>query len=83
MKIKVTLTKDGTLSLTTQSGTFEFGKPLLEGLLDALKASGINAQQVGEVETHRHDAALTYLGEGAARLTVHESVSEDGAPHTH
>ncbi len=83
MKIKVTVGKDGTLTLVTQGGTFEQGKPLLEGLLDALNASGVEAQQTGAVETHRHDLELSYLSEGSARLTIHEAVREDGAPHTH
>lgn len=83
MKIKITVAKDGTLQLIAQGGTFEQGKPLLEGLLDALNAAGVEAQQTGDVETHRHDLELSYLSESSARLTIHEKVRESGAPHTH
>jgi hypothetical protein len=55
MKIKVTISSDGQLTLITQEGDFEGGKTTLEALLGALKAQGVAATQVGQVETHRHD----------------------------
>jgi hypothetical protein len=83
LTVRVKIHLDGKLELITTEGDFESGKTTLEALLGALQARGVDATLAGQVETHRHDLAITTTGEGTARLQVHEAITETGAPHTH
>jgi hypothetical protein len=83
LTVRVKIHVDGKLELITTEGDFQSGKTTLEALLGALQAQGVEAQMTGQVETHRHDLALTVTGEGSARIAIHETVAEAGGPHSH
>lgn len=43
------------ITCTTQDGTFAVGKETLENILRLMVASGMDVQQVGDIETHIHE----------------------------
>jgi hypothetical protein len=55
MQCRAVILPDGKLSLFISEGTYAEGKVKLEQLLATLKASGLEFDQVGIVEQHRHD----------------------------
>jgi hypothetical protein len=71
LTVRVKIHLDGQLELITTEGDFQSGKTTLEALLGALQAQGVEAQMAGQVETHRHDLALTVTGESSAQLHSH------------
>jgi hypothetical protein len=83
LTVRVKIHLDGKLELITTEGDFQSGKTTLEALLGALQAQGVSAQIAGQVETHRHDLAISFTGESSAQIRIHEAVTESGAPHTH
>ena len=60
MKGKVSIEKDGTLTIITTEGTFEQGAEDLAKLLKALSAQGIQISKVAVPEQHRHDDTQTH-----------------------
>ncbi len=55
MQVQVVITLDGQVSIVTREGSFAEGKAVIERLLDALQAQGVNVQLTRPVEQHRHD----------------------------
>ena len=54
MNVKIAITQDGEITAITQDGDFQQGATLLNNLLIALNANGLNLEQQGEIEQHIH-----------------------------
>ncbi len=70
MQCRAVILPNGQLSLFIADGTYAEGKVKLEKLLGDLKAQGLEFDQVGIVEQHKHD-------------NEHVHVHANGEVHSH
>lgn len=55
MDLRIVITDEGKLTIFTDTGTFEDGKKIAANLFKALEAAGVEIDELGQAEQHRHD----------------------------
>lgn len=58
---KIVVTDDGQVGFFAEDGDFEQGKINIARFLQAIKAAGLNLDEVSDVEMHRHSHVMAHL----------------------